>query len=238
MHPYFGSYIQYNKKMKKIFISVLSILVLGIMVIVVNFIIVAKNGSRISKGNPIIRKDTVKPALLVIDIQEGTTGKSATNDYYILQSNELINTINQIVDSSASHEIPVIYIKNEISNFLINILNSSLAKGSPGAELDSRLNVASDYIISKDKNDAFSNSLLDSILIKNDINKLVFTGLDLAYCVNSTIMAAVNRNYEICLINDALLSRSDSLKNTMLAKFRQNGYEIVLSNEYFEKISP
>ena len=153
-----------------------------------------------------------------------------------MKSNELINVVNYIIDSSARNNIPVIYVKNEISNPLINILNNSLAKGSPGAELDSRLKIQSDYIINKDKGDAFSNPLLDSILIKNGINKLVFTGLDLAQCVKSTILAAVNRNYKICLIKDALITNPDSLKNGILEKFKQSGYEIITSNEYFKSI--
>ena len=219
--------------MKKIFISIVSILVLSILILVVNYILFDKNQSEISQGKTIVQKNSIKQALLVIDIQEGITGKASSDDFFKSNSEMLINIVNQITDSSASHNIPIIYVKNEISNPLINILNNSLAKGSPGAELDSRLKILSDYIINKDKADAFSNSLLDSILINNDINKLIFTGLDLAQCVSSTILAAVNRNYKICLISDAVITNPDSLKNDILEKFKQNGFEIISSKEYF-----
>jgi nicotinamidase-related amidase len=189
---------------------------------------------QISKGEPITQKDTVKKALLVIDIQEGTTGNYSDNDYYIMKSQELINTINLLADSSVKNNIPVIYIKNEITNFLINILNDTYAPGSPGSKLDARLNMVSDIIINKDKSDAFSNSALDSFLIKNEINKLVFTGLDLAHCVNSTIVAAENRKYNICLISDAVLAKSDSLKKAKLDEFKLRGIKVIPSNEYFE----
>ena len=189
---------------------------------------------QISKGEPITLKDTVKQALLVIDIQEGTTGNYSDNDYYIMKSQELINTINLLADSSVKNNIPVIYIKNEITNFLINILNDTYAPGSPGSKLDARLNMVSDIIINKDKSDAFSNSALDSFLIKNEINKLVFTGLDLAHCVNSTIVAAENRKYNICLISDAVLAKSDSLKKAKLDEFKLRGIKVIPSNEYFE----
>jgi nicotinamidase-related amidase len=189
---------------------------------------------QISKGEPITQKDTVKQALLVIDIQEGTTGNYSDNDYYIMKSQELINTINLLADSSVKNNIPVIYIKNEITNFLINILNDTYAPGSPGSKLDARLNMVSDIIINKDKSDAFSNSALDSFLIKNEINKLVVTGLDLAHCVNSTIVAAENRKYNICLISDAVLAKSDSLKKAKLDEFKLRGIKVIPSNEYFE----
>jgi len=222
--------------MKKIIIAIASILLLSVLILVVNYVIWDQSGSQISQGKPIIRKETTKRAVLVIDIQEGITGKSSTSDVFRMKSEELISVVNRITDSSARNDIPVIYIKNEISNPLINILNNSLAKGSPGAELDSRLKAASNYIVNKDKSDAFSNPLLDSILITNDINKLVFVGLDLAECVNSTILAAENRKYDICLISDALVANPDSLKDVMLDKFKQRGCEIMSSNEYCESL--
>ena len=222
--------------MKRIIISIVFILVLGVLVLVVNYVIWDQSSSQISQGQPIIRKETTKRAVLVIDIQEGITGKSSTSDFFRMKSEGLISVVNRITDSSARNTIPVIYVKNEISNPLINILNSSLAKGSPGAELDSRLKVRSDYIVNKDKGDAFSNPLLDSILINNDINKLVFVGLDLAECVNSTILAADNRKYDICLISDALAANPGSLKDVMLDKFKQRGFEIMSSNEYVESL--
>jgi nicotinamidase-related amidase len=91
-------------------------------------------------------------------------------------------------------------------------------------------------VVNKDMSDAFSNPLLDSILIKNDINELVFAGLDLAECVNSTILAADNREYDICLISDALVADPDSLRDIMLDRFKQRGFEIMSSNEYLESL--
>jgi nicotinamidase/pyrazinamidase len=223
--------------MKKIIVGMVSVLALSVLVVVVNYIVWDKLSSRISEGKPIVQQETTKSAVLVIDIQEGITGHSATSDVFVKQSEELICVVNRIVDASARNNIPVIYVKNEISNPLINILNSSLAKGSPGAELDSRLTVVSPYIINKDMSDAFSNPLLDSILTKQDINKLVFTGLDLTQCVNSTILAAANRRYAICLISDALISEEpDSLKQDMLAKFKQRGFAVLSSTEYFQSL--
>lgn len=223
--------------MKKIIALILSVILLIIVIFVVNFLIAEKNASVISHGNPIAKKSPVKQAVLVVDIQEGLTGKLAANNDYAADSDELIEKINQIVDSSAVKNTPVIYVKNEISNFLINMINNSLAKGSPGAELDSRLKIVSDYIMDKDKMDAFSNPMLDNILVKNNINKLVFVGLDPAYCINNTIEAAKNRNYDICVISDAVLSESEPLKNEMLGKFRQNGFQIIPAEDYFKNLS-
>ena len=222
--------------MKKIILSIASFLVFVVVILVVNYVIWDQRSAKISEGRPIIQRATKKQALLVIDIQEGITGTSSTSEFYVKQSEELIRVVNRIIESTARNGIPVIYVKNEISNPLINILNSSLASGTPGAELDSRLKVLSHYIVNKDRSDAFSNPLLDSILINNEINSLVFVGLDLGECVNSTIVAAVNRKYDICLIDDALVADPDSLKDVLLDEFKQRGFDITSSNEYVERL--
>jgi nicotinamidase/pyrazinamidase len=226
-----------HQVVKKAAIVAAAILVLSILILVANYIVVDILQSQISEGKPIVQKEKKKQAVLVIDIQEGITGKSAPTDEFVSQSEVLISVVNRVIDSSTEKDIPVIYIKNEISNPLINILNNSLAKDGPGAELDSRLRVVSSHIINKDKGDAFSNPLLDSILVEHDINRLVFTGLDLAYCVNNTIQAAVNRHYDISLISDALITQEpDSVKQSTLARFRQRGFEVISSDEYFQRL--
>jgi nicotinamidase-related amidase len=222
--------------MKKIILSILAIPVLIIIILAVNYLIFQKTSTRISEGLPIAQGMAEKQALLVIDIQEATTGKSSVTDHYIMNSQELINTINKITEASGKHDIPVIFVKNEITNFLLNVLNNMYAPESPGSKLDARLNLVSDNILIKKKSDAFTNSSLDSFLIKNEINKLVFTGLDLAHCVNSTMLAADNRNYEICLISDAVLAKSDSLKEVKLDEFKQGGFEILTSEEYLKAL--
>jgi nicotinamidase-related amidase len=111
-----------------------------------------------------------------------------------------------------------------------------MAKGSEGAELDSRLMVVNTNIISKEKQDAFSNPQLDSLLIDNKINHLYIVGLDAAYCVNSTIDAAINREYKITVIVDGLVSKTDSLKDQMLSEYKNKGVSLLTTEEYFLKL--
>jgi len=212
--------------MKKLILTIVSIPVLFILILVVNYIIFQSTANRVSQGKPITQKDSIKQAVLVIDIQEGTTGNYSDDEYYKMKSKSIIDTINILADSSVKNQIPVIYIKSVIHNFLINILNDTYAPKSPGSKLDARLKLASDNI--------FSNSEFDSFLVKNGINKLVITGLDLAGCVNSTVLAADNREYDICLISDAVLAKSDSLKKVKLDEFKHRGYEIIPSEEYID----
>jgi nicotinamidase-related amidase len=195
-----------------------------------------KRGSIVTEVTPIENYQSNNSALLVIDIQEYTTGEVSITEVFITAADDLIRRINMITEKSAENGIPVIYIRSEISNPLINLMNNSMAVGSLGAQLDRRLNILSDYVIPKEKQDAFSNSYLDSILIESEISRLFVVGLDAAFCVNSTIEGARNRGYDIAVISDATISYPDSMKNFMLDEFVNRGVEILNTQEFFVEL--
>jgi nicotinamidase-related amidase len=56
--------------------------------------------------------------------------------------------------------------------------------------------------------------------------------LDAAYCVKSTILAAVNRGYDIFVIEDALLAETQAIKEEMIKLYQQNGVNIISAYEY------
>jgi nicotinamidase-related amidase len=222
--------------MRNVLISIPVIIVIIIGLFAFNLILYKKNVNSISLGTE-IKSDVInKPALLVVDIQEGTTGEISDIENYKRTSGPLINKINQLIDSAGKYSIPVIYIRNEVSNYLINLINSRLAEGGPGVAMDKRLKKISGYLIMNDKMDAFSNPGFDSILINRGINKLYFTGLDPAYSIGNTVVAARNRNYKVGLIKDALESESGLLKQKKLEEFRDKGCEVISSDEYFKKL--
>jgi nicotinamidase/pyrazinamidase len=212
------------------------VLLVIIFMIIANVIFISRSIRIISEGTPVTNYDTEKSALMVIDIQEATTGEVSHYEYFKDISDSLIQKINQIIDTSNDNQILVIYIRNEVTRWLFNIIDNSMAKGSEGAELDPRLKVVNTNIISKEKQDAFSNPQLDILLIDNKINHLYIVGLDAAYCVNSTIDAAINREYKITVIVDGLVSKSDSLKNQMLSEYKDKGVGLVTMEEYFLKL--
>jgi len=211
------------------------VLIIGILFI--NLKVVEKRGSIVTKGIPIENYRSYNSALLVIDIQEYTTGVVSINEVFKKEAVDLIPKINRIIEISVESGISVIYIRSEISNPLINLINSSMSVGSPGAQLDARLKIVSDFIIPKEKQDAFSNPKLDSILIKNEISRLFVVGLDAAFCVNSTIEGASNRDYKVVAISDAIISNPDTAKIQMLEEYEDRGVDILDTKEFFEDIA-
>jgi nicotinamidase/pyrazinamidase len=222
--------------MRNVLISIPVIIVIIIGLFAFNLIMYKKNAYSISLGTEIKSEVIEKPALLVVDIQEGTTGDLSDIESYKSSSGSLINRINQMIDSSSKYNIPVIYIRNEVSNYLINLVNGKLAQGGPGVVLDKRLKKVSGYVILNDKLDAFGNTGLDNILTNRGINRLYFTGLDPAYSIGNTMDAARNRNYKVGLIKDAVISESGTLMKKKLGEFIGKGCEVISSEEYYEKI--
>jgi nicotinamidase/pyrazinamidase len=205
----------------------LGAIVLFIAVLIGNLLLFEQRASVVSEGEPIAASDEVHPALLVIDVQEATTGKSSLNQYYMAESEDLIPTINGLAESFHLHNLPVIYIRSEIRNHLINLLNSSYAAGSLGARFDKRLNLVSDMEVVKSRNDAFFKTSLDELLRKHQINQLYIAGLDAAHCINTTVAAAQNRNYDVALIRDAILSESEQMKDSMMTVFQARGVQLI-----------
>jgi len=216
-----------QRSVRRIIFRTVGVIVFFILVLIGNLLLFEKRASVVSEGEPITASDVVRPALLVIDVQEATTGKSSLNQYYIAESEDLIRTINGLTESFRLHNLPVIYIRSEIRNHLINLLNSSYAAGSPGARFDKRLNLVSDMEVVKSRNDAFFKTSLDEVLRQHQVNKLYIVGLDAAHCINTTVAAAQNRNYDVALIRDAILSESEQMKDSMLVVFRDRGAKLV-----------
>ena len=212
---------------KKIIIGILGTMILFVLIVLINLIISGQYESIVTKGQPIENYSKRKSALLVIDIQEATTGQFSMYPFFRKNSDELIKNINRIADSFNNHNILVIHIRSEISNPLINLLNSSYAKGSPGAQFDKRIKTTSGLEVIKRAKDSFKNTNLDSILTSNKVSELYIVGLDAAECINATVEASQNRNYKVNLIEEAILSKSTEMKDSMIAVFKDRSVKVL-----------
>jgi len=213
--------------MKKIILGTIGTIFLFVIIVIINLVVFEKNGSVVSKGQIIKNYNERNYALLVIDIQEATTGVVSKYPFFEMNSDVLIKNINRIIESFINQNALVIYVRSEISNPLINLVNNSYAKGSLGARLDKRLKIVTDIEIVKIGEDSFRNTNLDSILTRNKISELYIVGLDAAECVNSTVEAAQNRNYRVNLIDEAILSKSIDMKDSMIVNFKTRGVKII-----------
>ena len=216
-----------KRRIKKIIFGILGIIILFVLIVFINLIISGQYESIVSKGQPIDNYSEHKSALLIIDIQEATTGHLSMYPFFKMNSDELIKNINRIAYSFNNQNILVIHIRSEISNPLINLLNSSYAKGSPGAQFDKRIKTTFGLEVIKRAKDSFKNTNLDSILTSNKVGELYIVGLDAAECINATVEASQNRNYTVNLIEEAILSKSTEMKDSMIVVFKDRGVNVL-----------
>ena len=213
--------------MKKILIRTLIVIGSIILILLINLVLFTFIASRTTEGVPITASGSDNTALLIIDIQEGTTGTISVTESYKDQSDELIRNLNLITQTALEKNWSIIYIRSEVVNPLINLLNNTMARGSEGAELDKRLIPMSETVVTKRRNDSFNKTTLDQILEENQTGKLVVVGLDAISCVNQTVQAALNREYQVSVIQEGIISEKDSEKNRILDEFREMGVEIL-----------
>jgi nicotinamidase-related amidase len=212
---------------KRILLRFLLFLGLVILLLVLNLVFYTITASRVSEGTPLVDPDPGNVAVLVIDIQEGTTGSTSTLKAHIEQSEQLISRVNPLLQDAYDKGQLLVYIRTEVANPLLNVLNNSMARGTEGAELDHRLLVLPGPVVVKRRGDSFLRTNLDQILTEHQIGKLVLVGLDATQCVKRTLLAARNRGYELAVVEEAVISDSDENKAMALEEFRSLGVEII-----------
>ena len=213
---------------KRILLRILLTFGVFVVILIANYVIFGITASKVTEGVPIENRDPERVALLVIDIQEGTTGSTSITDSYISQSESLIANVNKLVADALEKGWSIFWIRSEVTNPLINILNSTMARGSVGAELDGRLDTSSGQVVVKKKNDSFADTPLDALLEENGIGQLVVAGLDAEQCVLTAIQAASNRNYELIVFEETVIAEDEVAMAEVLETYKELGVELRL----------
>ena len=188
----------------------------------------------VSTGPQIAQGQPDKPALLVIDIQEGITGRSAPKFTQSMarQSGPFIEKVNQVITWAQGKNMPVIYIRQENADKLFNILSKNLlAQGDPSAALDPRVRVAAGPVFTKAKMDAFSNPEFEEFLNHGGINHLYVTGLSATACVDRTVKAALNRGYAVTPVADAIIGEKAHAKEAKCREWAQAHAALSLADQ-------
>jgi nicotinamidase-related amidase len=212
---------------KRIIIRILLFLGAVIAVLAINLLIVNIISSRISEGTPLEDPNPENVALLVIDIQGGTTGDVSALKEIKAQSEPFISRVNSVIEDYTSRDQLVVYIRTEIVNPLLNVLNNTMAKGTDGSELDPRLRTGAGPEVVKRRSDSFMDTDLDQILTEHRIGKVVLVGLDASQCVKSTVQAALNRGYSVAVVDQGVISKTEAIRTEAIKEFRQMGVEIM-----------
>jgi nicotinamidase/pyrazinamidase len=191
-------------------------------------------------GDPIGQYENPQQALFVIDIQEDYTGSTAQPPFPIEGSEQLIATVNTVIEEASKRDIIVVYIRQEYSGLWGRLMSGMFSGGtgmvgSPGAEIDERVSILSSHVFSKQPGDAFSNPDLDAFLIEHRVNELYLVGLAGEYCVHHTAWGALNRGYNVNIITDAVALRDEGKRAELLQQYREDGIALLTSEQFMEQ---
>jgi nicotinamidase/pyrazinamidase len=201
-----------------------------------------------TQGKKIENYETPQKALLVIDIQEDFTGTTARPPYPFENSEQLIATVNALTEEASKRDMVIVYVRQEfsgpwgrlLSGMISTLLSGKISegtaiKGSPGAEIDKRIAILSDYVFTKSKGDAFSNPELEALLVEQQVNELYLVGLDAEYCVHNTAQGALNRGYAVNIITDAVVLGHEEVWEELLQQYREEGITLLTSQQFLEQ---
>ncbi len=221
------------------FIALSTLLAILFVFVITGYVFLRlKEVGTVSKGTVIPDCKEKNRALFVIDIQRDLTEKGGKHPINTGQSDLMISNTNIIIDQFDKSGFLIIYIRHHNKmDFVVKLLaNGALKKGSNGAKFDRRLKIIGNNIIEKKIGDAFSNPELDSILQTNGINEIYMTGMVVEQCVDKTLKAAINRNYSVVAVKDAITSVSDEKRDEKVKEFTALGADIITTPEVLERL--
>jgi len=131
-------------------------------------------------------KDT---ALVVIDAQMGVVGEAYQHD-------RILENIRLLLDRARSSGTPVLYVQH--------IEQGGMEPGTPLWQIHPAITPhEGEPAIQKESPDSFYETRLQEELEARGIKRLVITGGQTQYCVDTTVRRAVAQGYDVLLASDA-----------------------------------
>jgi ureidoacrylate peracid hydrolase len=170
---------------------------------------------------------TLKPALLIIDVQNGFVSKGGSYDLLGMETSnyrEIIPKIRDLINLCKNVSIPIFYTQAVRESSGIDLLtnthkilpkareerirkNPLCVRGTWDAQtIDEIKPTEEDHIIIKRRDSAFQDTELRVWLQSVGINTLIFCGVDTSICVETSLRDGFNLGYDVILISDATSS--------------------------------
>lgn len=132
--------------------------------------------------------DRPNRALIVIDVQQGVVHDAYFRD-------EVVSRIAALVSAARSEGVPVVWVQHHEPDMPIGSEYWQLVPGLEPAADEAR--------IDKEYRSSFEGTELDAVLERLGAGSLVICGAQTNNCVRHTLHAALERGYDVTLVEDA-----------------------------------
>ena len=139
-----------------------------------------------------------RPVLIVVDVQVGVV-----NDSW--DAPRIVTNVARAVDRARAEAVPVIWVQHADEN---------LPKGSPQWQWVPELVPAEgEPLIHKQFNSSFEQTSLESELAALGVTHIILAGAATNWCIRATAYGALERGYDLTLVNDAHTTETMKLDN-------------------------
>jgi ureidoacrylate peracid hydrolase len=194
---------------------------------------------------------TLRPVLLVIDVQNGFVSKGGSYDKLgmnISNYRAVVPKIRELIDLCRDVGIPIFYteaVREPSGIDLLTRVHMILPKsreerikkvpicvrGTWDAQtIDELKPTDADHVIIKRRDSAFQDTEINAWFRALGINTIVFSGIDTSICVETSLRDGFNQGYDVILISDATASANKEHYNTTLERVRDY-YGVVMDFE-------
>ncbi len=184
--------------------------------IIITVLLMIISGNSFSQDQKEQSKSQIKPALLVIDIQNVYLSMVPEREKEIG-----LYYINALINLFRSHDFPIIRIYHYD------------AKSGPKQDTElfeypeSVLIKPGDTKIIKTYGDGFNKTDLDKVIREKGSNTLFLCGLSAVGCVMATWIGAQNNDYKAFMIKDAIMSHNSDYTKNVETMFNAVSYDVV-----------
>jgi len=184
--------------------------------IVLFILLMIVSGKSFSQEQKEQTKTPVKPALLVIDIQNAYLSMVPAREKEVA-----MYYINELIELFRSNGYPVIRIYHFDKE-------SGPKPGTDQFEFPASVLIKPDDAkVIKTYGDGFNKTDLDKIIKEKGSNTLFLCGLSAVGCVLSTWIGAQNHDYNAFLVKDAIMSHNSDYTNQVEDMFNAVSYDVV-----------
>jgi len=184
--------------------------------VVLLILLMIVSGKSFSQGQKEQTKTPVKPALLVIDIQNAYLSMVPGREKEVA-----MYYINGLIELFRSNGYPVIRIYHFDKE-------SGPKPGTDQFEFPTSVLIKPDDAkVIKTYGDGFNKTDLDKIIKEKGSNTLFLCGLSAVGCVLSTWIGAQSHDYQAFLVKDAIMSHNSDYTNQVEDMFNAVSYDVV-----------
>jgi nicotinamidase/pyrazinamidase len=173
-------------------------------------------------------------ALLVIDVQNSATAADGKVTVGSERCDAPIENMNSLIELASRESWDIYYVAHVTPwyHFLpAAVTHFAFMKGSEGALFDRRLDVVNQAVFTKMFGSALSNFRLRRLLKDTGVRSVVLCGLATDACVFASAKSAKSGGYDVTVVSDACVGRTDEAAAEACAEMDARGILIARTSE-------